>query len=214
MRTRAYADAERAIAAADTNTIRERWLYGLRLVNDPDILAPKGGLRHGVADQLIAAAARHKIKLSEREIRRRMQCARAYPKDSQIGHAVAGFGSWRDLSEARFPAYDAPADEPDADWRTPAERKRDRARQLAELADRDQLALFPVDQFELDTPLKDLIDYAGEQADITARFVARDKQRAAYLAELLAAVDDDESVSWRDAHRAAFGEDVEAGEVR
>jgi len=207
MRTRAYGAAEKAIAAADTNTIRERWLYGLRLVNDEDAIAPGGGLKQGVTDRLIETAARSGVKLSATEIRRRRLCARAYPKESQIVHAVDDFGTWRDLSAANFPAYDAAPDEPDADWRTDAERKHSAAQRLADLVG-EQGVLFPYDMFEPDeSTIKELQEYATEQAALTERFAERDRKRAEYLEQLLKAVDGDESATWRDAHLAAFGTD-------
>lgn len=214
MRTRAYGDVERAIASADTNGIRERWLYGLRLIHDEDAIASGGGLKHGVAEQLVEAARRRGVKISEREIRYRMQVARAYPKESQIGTVCADFATWSDLRSANFPPIEADPDEPLADWRTAAEKKSARAHQMAEEANENQLALFPAERFELDAPLKDLVAYAEEQAELTARFAARDRERGEYLERLLAAVEGDESVSWRDAHVAAFGAepDDEGGE--
>ena len=41
--------------------------------------------------------------LSEREIRRRLQCARAYPTETEFGSAAAEFESWRDLAEHERP---------------------------------------------------------------------------------------------------------------
>lgn len=210
MRTRRYGEAEAKISAADTTGIRERWLYGLRLIHDDDAIAAAGGLRHGVTEQLIEAARRRGIKISEREIRYRMQCARAYSKESQIRHAGADFEDWTALRNAGFPAYEAPAGEPDADWRTESEKRHDAARDLLPGPDGSvQAELFA--DFEFDAPLKELRAYAEEQAAITARFVARDAERAEYLAALFEAVGGDESVSWREAHRAAFAGDVEDG---
>jgi hypothetical protein len=55
MKLAQYTNQERAIAAADSGSIRQRWMYGLRLLADQDKLAPAGGLRHGVTDALMAA---------------------------------------------------------------------------------------------------------------------------------------------------------------
>ena len=66
MRTRQYTRQERAIAAADVGGIRERWLYGLRVLRDPSAVSAGGGLKHGVTEQLIAAAAKAGVKLSDR----------------------------------------------------------------------------------------------------------------------------------------------------
>ena len=209
MRVSQYVSQERAIRAADTNGIRERWLFGLRVLNDPDLMSPGGGgLRHGVLAQLVEAAAKRGMKLSEREVRRRIQCARAYPTEAQIGHAVADFRTWRDLSTANFPEYEVPAGEPLADWRTDAERKRANAAALLDHVGQ-QGVLFPLSDFEpATTTLKDLVEYAAEQAAITERFAARDTERADYLKRLLVAVGADLSATWEVAHRAAFGEDV------
>jgi hypothetical protein len=150
MKTTQYVRQERAIAVADSGGIRERWLWGLRLLRDPEAIAPGGGLKHGVTDQLVAAATGSGMKLSAREIRRRLQCARAYPTEAQIGRAVADFGSWRDLADANFPPIEVDPSEPHADHRTDAERDHDRARALAEMVGR-QGALFPLRDFELVT---------------------------------------------------------------
>lgn len=205
MKPAQYVRAERAIAAADTKGIRERWLYGLRLLRDPEVMSPGGGgLRHGVADRLIGAAKARGFRLSARELQYRIQCARAYATESQIRNAVADFGAWRDLIQAGFPAYDAPQDEPPADHRSKDERARDHARRML---NPDQLTLFPLDQFEpTQSTLKDLIDYATEQDAITERFAERGRERRAYLAELVAASGEDLSITWQHAHDLAFGE--------
>lgn len=203
-----YLRAERDITAAEAGGIRARWLYGLRLLRDEQAMSPGGGgLRHGVAARLVAEAKARGFNLSEREIRRRLQCARTYPTETEIGHAVADFRTWRELAEAGFPAYDAPADEPPADHRTKDERDRDKARALLDLVG-EQGSLFPLDTFEPDTStLKELYAYAEEQEALTARFVARGVKRRTYLDELAAAVDGDLSQSWQAAHRAAYGEE-------
>jgi hypothetical protein len=210
MKITLYTTQERKIATADGGGIRERWLYGLRLLRDPEMMsAGGGGLRHGVAAALIEAARARGIKLSTREIRYRIQCARTYETDSQIGNAIADFATWYDLIQAGFPDYEADEDEAPADHRTKAERARALAAQLAEAAS-EQLALFPLDKFEpVETPLKDLVAYAESMARMTEGFAERDRERAEYLRALREAVDDDLSATWADAHAAAFpGEDI------
>jgi hypothetical protein len=207
MRTAQYGRQEAAIAAADNSGIRQRWLYGLRLLADAEKIAPAGGLRHGVTEALIEAAARKGRKLSASEIRYRVQAARAYPTEAQIATAVADFGSWTALREANFPAIEAPDGEPLADYRTAEEVRRDSARHLADLTDR-QGALFPLAMFEPATAtLKELQAYATEQAEMTARFAARDAERAAYLDELVAAVDGDLDSTWQAAEDALREQD-------
>jgi hypothetical protein len=209
MRTAQYGRQEAAIAAAESDGIRRRWLYGLRLAADTEKIAAAGGLRNGVAEALVAEAAKRGIKLSGTEIRYRLQCARAYPTEAQFITAVTNHRSWTALREAGFPTTEAPEGEPLADYRTADEIKRDRARHLAELTDR-QGTLFPLATFEPSTvTLKELQDYATEQAEMTARFAARDAERAAYLDELVAAVDGDLDATWQaaeDALREQAGE--------
>ena len=148
MKTTPYVKLEKEIASADRGGIRKRWLYGLRLLRDPEAMAPSGkSLRHGVTEKLIAAAQAASEKLSSTEIRYRLQCARAYPTETQIANIVGDFKAWRDLIQAGFPAYEAPEGEPPADHRNDAERDHDRARALGDLLD-DQDSLVPLRIFE------------------------------------------------------------------
>lgn len=197
MKLTQYVQQEKVIAAADSGSIRERILWGLRILDDPEFVTGSGkSLKHGAAEKLIAAAKAAGQKLSEREIRRRMQGARAYPTDTQIGHAVADFRTWRDLADANFPAYDAPPGEPPADYRSGAERRRDRNR----IPDGDQYSLFPLDKFEpAEATLKALLEYTDEQDEITARYVEHGRKRRAYLDRLIVAAKDDLSMTWAQA---------------
>ncbi len=202
MKLAQYTGQERVIAAADSGGIRQRWLYGLRLLADQEKLAKGGGLKNGVSDALIAAAAKRGIKLSDREIRWRLQCARAYPTEAQFGNAVTELKTWHDLTQAGFPQVPAPPGELPADWRTKAERDHDRARMLADLTG-EQGTLFPLSQFEPEeATLKDLLDYTDEQDDLTARFVAHGERRRTYLNQLIDAVDGDLAKTWAEAEEA------------
>lgn len=209
MKTSQYIRQENAIAAAEAGGMRERWMWGLRLLRDPDAFTPGSSqLKPGRADELIAAARAAGKKLSEREIRRRLQCARAYRTESEFGQALAEFPTWFELAEANFPRFDGEDGEPPADHRTEAERKRDLARALADVIG-EQGALFPLDRFEpFEATLKDLADYADEMAGLTARFQKRDTERQQYLARLIDATDGDMSATWQAAHQRAYGEDV------
>lgn len=210
MKTTQYLRQEKAIAAADAGGIRERWMWGLRLLRDSDAFAPGSSqLKPGRADELVRAAKAVGRNLSEREIRRRLQCARTYRTETEFGRAVAEFSTWRELSDANFPRFDvADESEPPADYRTDAERQRDHARALTDILG-EQGTLFPVADFEPhETPLKDLQAYAEEMAELTARFRKRDEDRREYLDRLIEAADGDLSVTWQDAHVRAFGEDV------
>lgn len=202
MKVTQYVRQEKAIASADSGGIRERWRWGLRLLRDPEAMASEKSLRHGVTDQLVAAATARGLKLSDREIRRRLQCARTYQTEGEIGQALADFETWDELHRAGFPAYRAPEDEPPADHRTDSERAQDRARALADLVDGEQASLFPLRDFEpYTTTLKELADYTEEMEELTARFAARDRERRAYLDSLIEAAADDLSMTWQDAHQ-------------
>lgn len=214
MKTAQYVRQERAIAASAVNDIRQRWLWGLRLLRDADAFAPGSSqLKPGRAEELIKAAKAAGLKLSEREIRYRLQCARAYPTEAQIQHACAEFDDWSGLRSAGFPPFEAPEDEPLADHRTEDERRRDHARALADVVG-EQGSLFPLSDFEpVTTTLKDLIVYATEMSELTARFAARDQDRWAYLNRLVDAAGADLSVTWAVAH-ARLDDGTEIGEVR
>jgi uncharacterized protein with von Willebrand factor type A (vWA) domain len=217
VKTTQYVRQLKAIEAAETSGIRERWMFGLRLLRDHEVMAESGkSLKHGVAEELIAAAgadAKGKKRLNEQEIQRCIRCARAYPTEAQIRMAATDFGSWSEIVQAGFPAYDAPEGEPPADHRNDAERARDRARALAALGemDSDQLTLFPLDQYEpTQATLKELADYADEMSAMTERFRKRDTQRQEYVERLIEAACGDMSATWQDAHRRAFGSEVSA----
>lgn len=213
MKTAQYVRQEKAIAVADSGGIRQRWLWGLRLLRDSEAMSESGkSLKHGVTDQLIAAAKAVGLRLSDREIRRRLQCARTYQTDSQIGRAVADFETWHELSDANFPEYDAADGEALADHRTDAERDHDRARALLDLIG-EQGGLFPLSDFEpTQTTLKDLQVYMEEQEGLTARFVARGEKRRAYFELLVEAADFDLAVTWAESH-GRLGDGTEVGDA-
>lgn len=201
MKTSPYVKQGRAISTADSGGIWERWLWGLRLLRDPERMSSSSSLKHGVAEQLIAEAKADGLKLSVREIQARLACARAYPTQAQISRSTADFEHWSALVQANFPPYEVPEDEPPADHRNDAEKAHDQARALADLYG-DQGTLFPRADLEpFTTPLKDLVTYAEQMAELTARFAERDRKRFAYLDRLREAADYDLSVTWHDAHQ-------------
>lgn len=205
-----YTRGERAIRVADGNTIRERWLWGLRLLRDPQAMTPNGNLRHGVIERLVQASRAHEIVLGEREIQRRLTCARTYPTEDQIRLVQTDFGTWSDLYNANFPPREAPSDATIADHRTTAEKRRDLARALADIMD-GQESLFPLDQFEpQEATLKDLGAYIDDQDRITEGFIAANDKRKTYRQQMLDAVGGDESKTWLEGHQAAFGRREEA----
>jgi hypothetical protein len=197
MKTTQYIRQEKAIAAADAGGIWQRWIWGLRLLHDPEAMSSEKSLRHGVTDQLIKAATKAGLKLSSREIARRLQCARIYPTEGQMFQAIHDFGCWSDLLNAGFPAYEAAVGEPPADYRTVAERAQDRARGLGDLVER-QGAAFPLRTFEpIEALLKELQEYAEQQEELTARFLAHGQKRREYLDSLIEAAEGDLSMTWQ-----------------
>lgn len=209
MKTTQYVRQENAIAAADAGGMRERWMWGLRLLRDLDAFAPGSSqLKPGRAEELVKAAKAAGRNLSEREIRRRIQCARTYRTESEFGRAVAEFQSWRALAEANFPQFDGEDGDLPADHRTDTERKRDFARAVADMVG-EQGTLFPLDRYEpVESTLKDLEDYCDEMSGLTERFAKRDRERREYVEKLKSAAGGDLSTTWQTAHVAAFGEAV------
>lgn len=211
-----YLRLERNIAASDTGGIIERWRYGRRLIEDGEAVTPAGNLRHGILAGLIAVATKDGRKLSEREIRYRLQCARAYATEAEIGRASADFEYWWALISAGFPAVQVPldADAEPYDPRDADERRRDAARDLARRGEEaaGQLSLFPDDRFTELSTLAELAKYATEMAEMTERYARKDRERAEYLQSLIDAVDGDMSKTWAEAQAVLDGEDGEDGD--
>ena len=205
MKTTQYVRLERAIAAADTSGIRERIMWAIRLLSDPDVFTSGGQMKAGRADELVQAIKAAGRKISQREIQYRIRAARTYPTESQIAQISARFENWSSLIAADFPAVDAfPGDSP-IDHRTDAERERDLKRAYESILG-EQGELFPLSDFEPSTvTLKTLVDYADEMEEWTGRRVAHDRKRREYLDGLVAAVGDDLSVTWLEAQRRANG---------
>jgi hypothetical protein len=203
-----YRKAETAINGADGGGIIKRWEYGLRMLADPEVVTGSGkSLQHGKAARLIADAEAHGLNLSERELRRRLQCARAYPQRAQIGQAAADFGTWTALADAGFPPYPVVPDEPPADVRTQEEIDRDRY-QLLLMEFGEQGQLFPFEMFEpTETTLKDLFNYRDSRSRYAKNIEDMVARMTAYLDTLMAAVGDDMETTWAAAHRAAYGDD-------
>jgi hypothetical protein len=203
----AYGRYERAIAAADAGSVRQRWEYGRRLLCDPAATTPDGNLRNGVIAGLIEAAHRRGKKLSEREIKYRLKAGKAYPCESQIRHICASYESWGALRAADFPAAGAMPGEEPFDPRGAAEKARaiDQQLILGGLGDPAQLSLFeffPDDRFDELTTLGELRKYAEESAERTERHARKDKERFDYLERLSAAVGGDENATWEEAQAA------------
>lgn len=92
---------EQRIAADERGGILHRWQYGRELLKAK---VGRKQLPHGMLGDLVAAAERAGIKVSEREIRRRVALAEAYDSEAKVGQALADFGTWSALAEAGFPA--------------------------------------------------------------------------------------------------------------
>jgi hypothetical protein len=209
VKTTQYVRIERAIAAADKAAIRERWLYGLRVLRDPDAFN-KGSsqLKPHFGEAIVKASRAAGYRLSIRELGYRTQLARIYPTEWQINKVCEDFDQWNDLRKAGFPPYEAPAGEPSADHRTQAEKRRDRARALLD-AIGEGATFFRLSDYEPSISLlKELEDYALQQDELTARFVEHGRKRREYLETLIEAADGDLSVTWQAAHERAYGEDV------
>lgn len=99
----AYGRYERAIAAADAGTMRQRWEYGRRLLCDPLATDRDGNLRPGVLDVLIHAARDRGVTLTEAEIAERLAAGKAYPQESQLRRVLDWFETWGDPLRGRVP---------------------------------------------------------------------------------------------------------------
>jgi hypothetical protein len=201
-----YGRCERAIAAADVSTTRQRWEYGRRLICDPRATSPDGTLRPGVMDKLIAAAHARGVTIDEAEIDRRLAAGRAYPCESQIRRARREYESWAALCDAGFPPIDADLGDRPHDPRGATEKAAAVDRQLA-LGETDpaQLTLFdffPDDRFDALSTLAELRKHAVDSAERTERHARKDRERHEYLDRLSEAVNGDESKSWAEAQAA------------
>src|SRR5215472_14644692 len=103
MRLASYMRQERSIIASDGDTITQRWKWGRRLLLDDTAVTSNGNLKHGIIQRLLDKAKAEGYKLSEREIQRRLKCARTYQTEAEIRQALADFKTWWDLSTANFP---------------------------------------------------------------------------------------------------------------
>lgn len=213
MRFAEYGRIERSISASDHGTIYERWRYGRRLLCDNEKTTPAGNFKHGVLEKLIRASGG---TISERELRRRLQCGRTYPKRSQIGQVLADFTTWYDLHLANFPPYDGDPDElpfnplDTAELVKQHETQDERFREDGQYDDgglfvrseNEEGALIPRDTFGDDTPLYEVDRWAAEQLELAARFTDRATKRRFYVDGLIKAVDGDMNATLGQAERA------------
>jgi hypothetical protein len=207
MRDSKYLRFEKRIAASDTGGILERWAMGQALLADAKKITAAGNLKHGALDRIVAdAKAAGFTTITEREIQYRLRCARAYASEAEIRTACSDFKSWSDLRAAGFPVVQVPldADTGPYDPRTPEEKRRDAARELARRGEEaaGQLALFPDDKYDEYSTLTELAKYAAEMAEMTDRYARRDRDRTDYLTSLIDAVNGDMSKTWGEAQAA------------
>lgn len=228
MRLGEYGRIEREISASGNGTIWHRWRYGRRMLCDLEITTPNGYFRHGVIEKLITASGG---KLSERELQRRIQCGRAYPMRSQIRRALDTFGSWADLYNAGFPAYESDEDELPynplktdeliVQHKTTADRLTEDgqydgggivSREDAEEGDGEvakqpeEGALIPRDTFPDTTPLSELARWAEQELELARRYGVMADRRARYIAALVKAANGDLNVTLGDAERRLHGD--------
>jgi hypothetical protein len=191
VKARPYLRMEKAIAASDAAGIRERWEYGRRLLVDETATTEFGTIRIEVVNELLHEAERTHVRLSRREIQRRLQIATAYPTEQQLCKALEQYETWWDLTLAGFPEIPAPEDARPFDPRGTRELAREHEARGARLfpeGDQQQLALELFPKHDGESTLAELEAYAREQTEITARFNSRDAKRRQYLEELIDAV--------------------------
>lgn len=200
MRLYSYMKAERAIIATDGDTIIQRWKWGRRLLLDDTATTPNGNLRHGVLDRLLNKAKAEGIKLSEREIRYRLQCAKVYQTEAEIGTASADFQDWTSLRQAGFPPVEVDDPGKSYDPRHGDEKDRDNARKIRRAAAERWMQALP--GFDEYTTLGELQKLLAERQELTARRLREESTLAIDLQQLIDAVDGDLSATYAEAQEA------------
>lgn len=220
MKTAVYMRQETQITSVDQKGIAQRRLWGLRLVHDDDVFTVRRGVRStqlkpGTIEKLVEQSKKKGLKLSETEIRYRIQCARAYPTDAKFAKILGEFDTWWDLIQAKFPEVESDPDEAETDYRTDEEKADERRRKLLGLAamfDPQQPLPFPSDWEPDETPVKEMLAHTEDQDRITAGFVAAGDKRRAYLDPIVRKLEElglDLETSWAEAHRLTYGEELE-----
>lgn len=189
MKLAAYTRDERVIGLADRSGIMERWRWGRRIVCDDEKWTKTGQrrLRDGVAARLRAQAEAAGLALSETEIKNRISCANAYPKESMVVRAADSQHSWTALCEQRFPKQSADHSEPDFNpWETAHPKKPTRSLLPEDPGPKGYTLpeLWDPAKFGPQSTIRELEDHAIEQEGITERFAARDAARKRWLVKL------------------------------
>lgn len=225
MRLGEYGRIEREITTAGNGTIWHRWRYGRRLLCDAEMTTPAGNFKHRIIEKMILASGG---KISERELRYRLQCGRTYPKKSQIGRASADFEYWWGLISAGFPPYEGDEDElpynPLATDELIVQHKTGASRidedgqyeggGLIPREDHEEHgeeprdgALIPRDTYPDTTPLSELVRWAEQERELARRFNARVDRLCYYIDSLVKAADNDLHMTLGEAESRLHGRD-------
>jgi hypothetical protein len=225
MRLGEYGRIERDISAAENGTIWHRWRYGRRLMCDTDITTPNGNFRHGVIEKIVRASGG---KLTERELRARRQCGKAYPNRSQIRQALTDFETWNQLLDASFPPYEGEEDElpynpllteelikqhetgaghiaEDSQYEGGGIMPRDDCEEHGE--EPSEGALIPRNTYPDTTPLSELVRWAEQERELARRFNARVDRLCHYIDSLVKAANGDLNMTLGEAEKRLHGRD-------
>lgn len=192
---------EKKIAASDSGGILERWHYGVEVLKAK---AGKKKLPDGMLAGLVAAAGtkrdakgNEKPKISEREIRYRVQLAETYPTEAHVRQIIAECGLWTEIIAKGFPEVIVDETPSVDDVLDDIE-----GQAHGDAQEFEQPGLFPdmVKRTPLPkTPLRVLVAYAEEMREMTASYAKRDDERGEHLRELTLAVGGDLEVTYEDA---------------
>src|SRR5258707_10860199 len=201
MRYERYKRIDNAIKASDSGGIWERWRYGRRLVCESEMTTARGYLQHGKIEWLTRRSGE-----SERELQRRLQCARAYPQESQIRQLLTDFRTWDDVINSGFPPYPATEDErpynPLETDELIQQREADRVR-FDEDSQYEDGGLIPRDAFPDSTPMLEISQFADRELELAARYTDKAQRRRFYVDSLIKAAGTDwQSMTLGEAERA------------
>lgn len=224
MRLGEYGRIERDISAAENGTIWHRWRYGRRLMCDMEITTPNGNFRHGVIEKIVRASGG---KLTERELRARRQCGKAYPMRSQIRQALTDFETWNQLLDASFPPYESEEDELPYNPLLTEEIIKQHETGTGRIGEDSQYegggivpredceergeepggAIIPRDTFGDTTPLSELVRWAEQERELARRFNARVDRLCYYIDSLVKAANGDLTMTLGEAEGRLHGRD-------
>ena len=218
MRYSRYLKLEKNIAASDTGGILERWRYGRTLLTDPKRTHPNGRLKHGELAKLVTEAKAAAFDISDTEIQRRMQAARAYETEAEVSHAVRQFGTWHDLVAAGFPQVELPDGVDPGEPYDPhaADRKPPKAASQEPLTTSDGKRVpefdppvkFGGDEHGPRSTIEDLYAACKESEGYTERMAANDAKRRGYVDDLADAAGGDLTKTWYEAEVLRRGLDA------